>query len=97
MYTSICHSDILTVRGNWGPVDHFPFCPGHEVIGVITHLGKNCKLRKVGETVGVSPLRGSCGKCEGCHRGFDQHCDKKEFVYHNKLSYFGGYSTHIQC
>lgn len=28
IYTSICHSDIMTIRGDWGE-QGYPLCPGH--------------------------------------------------------------------
>lgn len=97
LFTSLCHSDLMTVRGKWGEVAELPFCPGHEVVGVITKIGTDVKSRKVGQKVGVSPLRGSCSKCESCTKAIDQYCDTREFLYHNGLKNFGGYSTHLQC
>lgn len=38
LYTSICQSDILTVRELWGPCE-FPCCPGHEIVASITLVG----------------------------------------------------------
>lgn len=32
LYTSICHSDLATIRQHWGPCN-YPCCPGHEIIG----------------------------------------------------------------
>ncbi len=74
LYTSLCHSDLMTVRGKWGPVTELPFCPGHEVIGVITQVGVEVKDRKVGQRVGISPLRASCSHCQSCHQHIDQYC-----------------------
>ncbi len=31
-YAGICHSDIHTVNGDWGP-QPFPVVPGHEIVG----------------------------------------------------------------
>ena len=80
LYTSICQSDILTVRGNWGikiikiGQCNYPNCPGHEIIGEVTQLGKSANIRKVGQKVGVSPIRYSCLKCERCKDGRTNLC-----------------------
>lgn len=28
LHTSICHSDLATIRQDWGPCN-YPCCPGH--------------------------------------------------------------------
>ena len=33
-YAGICHSDIYTVNGDWGP-QPFPVVPGHEIVGIV--------------------------------------------------------------
>ena len=33
-YAGICHSDIHTVREEWGPIT-FPQVVGHEIVGVV--------------------------------------------------------------
>ena len=37
-YAGICHSDIHTVNGDWGP-QPFPVVPGHEIVGIVTEVG----------------------------------------------------------
>ena len=65
LYTSICQSDILTIREDWGPCE-YPCCPGHEVVAAITMLGSEVTDRKVGDIVGITPVRQSCMKCSYC-------------------------------
>lgn len=62
LYTSLCHSDLSTIREHWGPCN-FPACPGHEIVGEVTKVGSNVDLVKLGDIVGVSPIRYSEGKC----------------------------------
>lgn len=31
----MCHSDVHTVRGDWGP-QKYPLIPGHEIIGALS-------------------------------------------------------------
>ncbi|MGW5151288.1 alcohol dehydrogenase catalytic domain-containing protein, partial [Rhodococcus koreensis] len=47
-YAGICHSDIHTVNGDWGP-QPFPVVPGHEIVGVVVDVTRH----KVGDRVGV--------------------------------------------
>ncbi|MGH3326014.1 MAG: alcohol dehydrogenase catalytic domain-containing protein, partial [Streptomyces sp.] len=39
-YAGICHSDIHTVNGDWGP-QPFPVVPGHEIVGIVTAAGSD--------------------------------------------------------
>jgi uncharacterized zinc-type alcohol dehydrogenase-like protein len=34
-FAGVCHSDLHTVRGDWG-VPRYPVVPGHEIIGRVT-------------------------------------------------------------
>ena len=51
-YAGICHSDIHTVRGDWGP-QQYPLAPGHEIAGIVTEVGSEVTRHKVGDRVGV--------------------------------------------
>lgn len=93
LYTSICRSDILTIRGSWGLCE-YPCCPGHEIVGEITMVGKDVTDKKVGDIVGVSPIRKSCLKCEYCKSGRSNLCAERVFTYGE--GWFGGYATHVQ-
>lgn len=51
-YCGICHSDIHTARSEWGPA-FYPCVPGHEIVGVVSEVGKSVSKFKVGDLVGV--------------------------------------------
>ncbi|ROP35007.1 NAD(P)-dependent alcohol dehydrogenase [Saccharothrix texasensis] len=74
-YAGICHSDIHTVRGDWGPV-RYPLVVGHEIVGTVSAVGSEVTKHQVGDRVGVGCMVDSCGECEYCLRGDEQYCAK---------------------
>ncbi|MDU0478461.1 NAD(P)-dependent alcohol dehydrogenase [Staphylococcus chromogenes] len=69
----ICHSDIHTIRNEWGEA-HFPLTVGHEIAGVVSAVGSSVTKWQVGDRVGVGCLVNSCGECEECQAGFENNC-----------------------
>ena len=76
-YAGICHSDIHTARGEWGPVT-YPLVPGHELAGVVTQIGADVTKFAVGDKVGVGCFVDSCRACEQCRAGHEQFCTSKD-------------------
>lgn len=74
-YAGICHSDIHTVRGDWGPIQ-YPQVVGHEIVGRVVEVGTDVTKHKIGDTVGVGCQSNSCRECEPCRQGQDQYCLK---------------------
>ncbi|GAA1803243.1 NAD(P)-dependent alcohol dehydrogenase [Nesterenkonia flava] len=74
-WAGICHSDIHTVRGEWGPVP-YPLTVGHEIAGVVSAVGAKVTRHRVGDRVGVGCMVNSCRECDACRAGFEQHCEK---------------------
>ena len=72
-FAGICHSDIHTVRGDWGP-QRYPLAPGHEIAGTVAAIGDAVTAHAVGDRVGVGCLVNSCGECRSCLRGQEQFC-----------------------
>lgn len=101
VYAGICHSDIHTARGEWGPVD-YPLVPGHELAGIVREVGAEVTKFAVGDRVGVGCFVDSCGECEQCRAGDEQFCDGPGgtiWTYNGTgrdgLPTAGGYSTCI--
>ncbi|MCP3425131.1 NAD(P)-dependent alcohol dehydrogenase [Rothia sp. AR01] len=69
----ICHSDIHTIRNEWGEA-HFPLTVGHEIAGIVEAVGSDVTDFKVGDRVGVGCMVNSCGECEQCRAGQEQNC-----------------------
>ncbi|WP_134738064.1 NAD(P)-dependent alcohol dehydrogenase [Nocardioides sp. 503] len=98
-YAGICHSDIHTVNGDWGP-QPFPVVPGHEIVGVVAEVGSDVTRHQVGDRVGVGCMVNSCGECVNCRNGDEQYClDGMVGTYavtdRDGTTTQGGYSTHV--
>ncbi|EHB59359.1 Alcohol dehydrogenase (NADP(+)) [Mycolicibacterium rhodesiae JS60] len=78
-FAGICHSDIHTVRGEWGEVE-YPMVPGHEIAGVVTEVGPEVTKYKVGDRVGVGCFVDSCRECAACLAGVEQYCTNPGMV-----------------
>ncbi|MET4430547.1 NAD(P)-dependent alcohol dehydrogenase [Mycolicibacterium sp. 624] len=78
-FAGICHSDLHTVREEWGDVT-FPLVPGHEIAGVVTEVGSEVTKYKVGDRVGVGCFVDSCRECDNCRAGEEQYCTKPGMV-----------------
>ncbi|MEV7604210.1 NAD(P)-dependent alcohol dehydrogenase [Paenarthrobacter sp. NPDC089322] len=74
-FAGICHSDIHTVRGEWGP-QQYPLAPGHEIAGIVRAVGADVTKHKVGDRVGVGCMVNSCRECSNCQAGEEQYCLK---------------------
>lgn len=100
LYCGICHSDVHVARNEWKN-SVYPVVPGHEIIGKVTHVGDNVKKFKVGDTVGVGCMVGSCGHCSGCDEGCEQYCENGMVLTYNSPeketggTTYGGYSDSI--
>ncbi|HEY0246643.1 MAG TPA: NAD(P)-dependent alcohol dehydrogenase [Gryllotalpicola sp.] len=98
-YAGICHSDIHTVRGEWGPIT-YPQVVGHEIVGVVTEVGAGVTRHTVGDRVGVGCMVNSCRECAACLGGLEQYCEKGNTQTYTGIDRDGtitqgGYSTHV--
>jgi uncharacterized zinc-type alcohol dehydrogenase-like protein len=98
-YAGICHSDIHTARGDWGPVT-YPLVTGHEIAGIVTKVGTEVTRHNVGDRVGVGCMVDSCGQCRYCQGGQEQFCIKGNIGTYgatgkDRQLTQGGYCTHI--
>lgn len=100
LYCGVCHSDLHTVRGEWGGT-MFPAVPGHEIVGRVTRTGDHVKGFKVGDLAAVGCMVDSCQECENCHEGLEQYCKNGMTGTYNSKERdgsgitYGGYSKKI--
>lgn len=73
-YCGICHSDLHTVRGEWGEIA-YPQVPGHEIVGEVVAIGAEVTRFAAGDLVGVGCLVDSCRTCGSCGEGLEQYCE----------------------
>ena len=98
-YAGVCHSDIHTVRGDWGDIA-YPQVVGHEIVGEVVEVGSDASKHAVGDRVGVGCMVNSCRECENCLAGMENYCLKGNTGTYASTDRDGtitqgGYSTHI--
>lgn len=91
-YCGVCHSDIHTVRNDWGG-SKYPVIPGHEIIGRVVEVGSDVKNFKPGQRVGVGCMVDSCGTCLSCQDDLEQFCEEGMVgTYNGKDKHSGGHT-----
>lgn len=100
LYCGVCHSDLHTVNGDWGP-QPYPLIPGHEIIGRVLEVGPDVTKFKVGQHVAVGCMVDSCQECDQCDQGEEQYCRHGMTATYGMPDRVsgettqGGYSKHI--
>lgn len=84
----VCRTDLHVVDGEL-PHPKLPLVPGHEIAGVVSHVGAAVSRFSVGDRVGVPWLGFTCGECDHCRRGQENLCDRAEFTGYTRD---GGYA-----
>ncbi|CAL9001963.1 unnamed protein product, partial [Prunus brigantina] len=95
LYCGICHSDLHSIKNEWG-FSVYPMVPGHEIVGEVTEVGSKVKKVKVGDKVGVGCMVGACHACDNCNNDLENYCPKMlltySSVYTDGTLTYGGYS-----
>ncbi|KAA8546667.1 hypothetical protein F0562_003102 [Nyssa sinensis] len=84
LYCGICHSDLHTIKNEWGGALH-------EIVGVVTEVGSKVQKFKVGDKVGVGCMVGACHSCDSCASDHENYCPKVIFTYNG--TYYDGSPT----
>jgi uncharacterized zinc-type alcohol dehydrogenase-like protein len=99
-FCGVCHSDLHTVRGEWGGTT-FPCVPGHEIVGRVVKAGRDVKKFREGDLAAVGCMVDSCRTCENCRADLEQFCDSGPVLTYNSKDQhtggitYGGYSKSI--
>jgi uncharacterized zinc-type alcohol dehydrogenase-like protein len=100
LYAGVCHSDLHTVRNDWGGTV-YPAIPGHEIVGRVIETGSDVTKYKVGDNVAVGCLVDGCLECDQCEKHQEQFCREGLHGTYNApdridgTNNYGGYSRHI--
>lgn len=89
LFCGICHSDLHSVRDEWGGAV-YPIVPGHEIVGRITQVGSAVTQFKPGDLVGVGCMVDSDGTCPQCKAGLEQFCPNMIQTYNSPDKHLGG-------
>ncbi|HTP87405.1 MAG TPA: NAD(P)-dependent alcohol dehydrogenase [Bryobacteraceae bacterium] len=89
LYCGVCHSDLHTVRNEWGGTI-YPCVPGHEIVGRVTKVGRDVKKFKEGDLAAVGCMVDSDRTCPACQRGLEQYCDRFTLTYNSPDQHLGG-------
>jgi uncharacterized zinc-type alcohol dehydrogenase-like protein len=74
LFCGVCHSDLHTVKSEWGPIK-YPQVPGHEIVGRVEAVGSAVTSHAIGDLVGVGCLVDSCQHCASCDDDLEQYCE----------------------
>ncbi len=100
LFCGVCHSDLHTVRNEWGGTT-YPCVPGHEIVGRVTKVGGEVKKFKEGDLAAVGCMVDSDRTCANCRDHLEQFCESgATFTYNSADKHtggvtYGGYSTSI--
>ncbi|CAM3173966.1 zinc-binding dehydrogenase [Filibacter tadaridae] len=85
-YSGVCGSDMGAIIYKTSPAltpfNSFPSVLGHEVVGVVTEVGRDVQKVKVGQRIALDPyitceVRGRENLCPACSEGFHSLCRYK--------------------
>jgi alcohol dehydrogenase/propanol-preferring alcohol dehydrogenase len=67
--SGVCWNDVQAGKGVLPFPSTDPAIPGHEPVGEVVEVGPGVTSRSVGELVGTTWIRGTCGECDYCALG----------------------------
>lgn len=89
----VCRTDLHIAEGDL-PLIKSPLILGHQIVGIVTHVGEAVKNWNVGERAGVPWLGSTCKKCGYCLKQKENLCDQALFTgYHTQ----GGFAEYTVC
>ena len=86
----VCRTDLHLMDAELSNIK-YPIVPGHEIVGRVEGIGRNVKVHRVGDRVGIPWLAYTCGVCRYCREGMENLCDRPLFTGYTRD---GGYATH---
>jgi uncharacterized zinc-type alcohol dehydrogenase-like protein len=92
LFCGICHSDLHSVRNEWGSFipTVYPIVPGHEIVGRVTEVGPAVTKYKPGDLAGVGCLIDSDRTCVRCQVGLENFCPNLTLTFGSPDKHLGG-------
>jgi uncharacterized zinc-type alcohol dehydrogenase-like protein len=99
LFCGVCHSDLHSVRNEWGGTV-YPIVPGHEIVGRVTEVGSAVTKYKPGDLAAIGCMVDSDLTCPRCKAGLEQFCQNMILTYNSPDKHlggvtYGGYSNSI--
>jgi uncharacterized zinc-type alcohol dehydrogenase-like protein len=91
-HCGVCHTDIQAIDDFYG-ITEYPFVPGHEIVGYVSHVGEAVSGLHIGDRVGIGWQGRSCMECEWCLKGEEQLC--MDIVDAATWVPYGGFSSTV--
>ena len=79
VYCGVCHTDLHSSANHlagFGLKTTYPCVVGHELAGIVSHVGSNVTKFQIGDHIGVGCMFDSCLQCQPCYDGHEQYCKK---------------------
>ena len=75
----VCRTDIHVAEGDL-PLKKSPLILGHEIVGVVDKIGEQVTNFSIGDSVGITWLNSTCGKCKFCLSDKENLCLNAHFT-----------------
>lgn len=90
---AVCRTDLHVVDGDLKQ-PKLPLVPGHEVVGIVSKVGRGVRNLSLGMRIGIPWLGHTCGSCSYCRDGRENLCDDPGFTGYTRD---GGFATEIRA
>jgi propanol-preferring alcohol dehydrogenase len=88
----LCRTDLHVIEAELPPHKK-NIIPGHQIVGIVDHLGLGTSRYKVGDRVGIAWLGSTCGECPYCQRGRENLCPNARFTGYDNDGGYAEYAT----
>jgi alcohol dehydrogenase (NADP+) len=92
LFCGICHSDLHSVRNEWGEFTPtvYPIVPGHEIVGRVAKVGSSVTRYKPGDLAAVGCMVDSDRTCPHCKAGVENFCPNLTLTFNSPDKHLGG-------
>jgi uncharacterized zinc-type alcohol dehydrogenase-like protein len=78
----VCHSDLHTVRSEWG-TSRYHYVPKNEIVGQVSGAGHYVIKFRVGDLAGVDCLVDFCREGKNCYQVLEPYCEESATSSYN--------------